>query len=136
MKYLRTMLIGLVIIGLNFTVAQAADDDTVYELRTYTANEGRLDDLNANFRDRAIELFSKHGIESIGYWLPVDKDNTLIYIVRHKSMAAAKQNWKNFIDDPDWKAIAEEINRNGAILAAAPESVYMTATDYSLNMLK
>ncbi len=136
MKYLRAMFVGLIIMGLNFTAAQAADDETVYELRTYTTNEGKLDDLNARFRDHTIGLFDKHGMESIGYWLPVDKDNTLIYVIRHKSMDAAKQNWQNFGNDPDWKVVAEETNRNGAILAVAPESVYMTATDYSLNMLK
>jgi hypothetical protein len=75
-------------------------------------------------------------MESIGYWVPVDKDNTLIYIIRHKSMIVAKQNWQNFIDDPDWKIVAEETNRNVAILAISPESIFMKSTNYSLSMLK
>ena len=38
----------------------------VYELRTYTTNEGKLDNLHARFRDHTVGLFKKHGIESVG----------------------------------------------------------------------
>lgn len=136
MLYLRAIFVSLIVMNFTTGFAQTSIDQTVYELRTYTTNDGKLDDLNARFKNHTIRLFKKHGMESIGYWMPVDKDNTLIYIIRHKSMIAAKQNWQNFIDDPDWKIVAEETNRNGAILAFSPESVFMTATDYSLSMLK
>ena len=46
----------------------------VYELRTYTTNEDKLDALNARFRDHTVRLFKKHGIESIGYWVPTDEE--------------------------------------------------------------
>ena len=54
----------------------------VYELRTYVTNPGKLDNLNARFRDHTVGLFKKHGIESVGYWVPTDGEsskNTLIY---------------------------------------------------------
>ena len=111
--------------------AANAQESSVYELRTYLTNEGKLDDLHARFRDHTMALFDKHGMEHVGYWVPRDTSNTLIYIIKHKSMDAAKQSWKNFIDDPDWKVVAEQSNRNGAILAKAPDSVFMTDTDYS-----
>ena len=136
MKYMRILIVGLLILVFNASFAQDINDQTVYELRTYTTNEGKLDDLNARFRDHTIGLFNKHGMESIGYWLPVDKTNTLIYILRHKSTEAAKQSWQNFINDPDWKIVAEETNKNGPILASSPESIFMKATDYSLDFLK
>lgn len=136
MLNLRAIFVSLIVMSFTSAFAQTSIDQTVYELRTYTTNDGKLDDLNARFKNHTIRLFKKHGMESIGYWVPVDKDNTLIYIIRHKSMIAAKQNWQNFINDPDWKIVAEETNRNGAILAISPESVFMTATDYSLSMLK
>ena len=53
----------------------------VYELRTYVTNPGKLDNLNARFRDHTVGLFKKHGIESVGYWVPTDGEsskNTLI----------------------------------------------------------
>ena len=61
----------------------------VYELRTYYAHEGKLDALHARFRDHTCALFEKHGMQNVGYWVPVDnKDNTLVYIVSHASRAA------------------------------------------------
>lgn len=136
MKYLRVLLIGLMALSFNAAFAQSGDGDTVYELRTYITNEGKLDDLHARFRDHTIGLFNKHGISSVGYWTPNDKPNTLIYVIRHNSMAAAKKSWQDFFDDPDWKAVAISSTANGPILASSPESVYMKATNYSLNMLK
>ncbi|MFP6616398.1 MAG: NIPSNAP family protein [Candidatus Hydrogenedentota bacterium] len=106
----------------------------VYELRTYTTNEGKLDNLNARFRDHTVQLFKKHGIESVGYWVPTEEaksKNTLIYVIKHKSRDAAKTSWKNFISDPAWKKVARESQVDGKILAKAPESVYMDAADYS-----
>jgi hypothetical protein len=114
------------------SVAQAE----VYELRTYTTNDGKLDNLNARFRDHTVALFDKHGMESVGYWVPTDEPksaNTLIYILRHQSREAAAESWAAFIADPEWTKVAEESQRDGRILAKAPESVFMEAADYSPN---
>ncbi len=78
----------------------------VHELRTYVTNPGKLDDLNARFRDHTVGLFKKHGIESEGYWVPSEGEaskNTLIYVIRHKNREAAKASWKAFLSDPAWK---------------------------------
>ena len=56
------------ILPLALLVAAPALFGDVYELRTYTTNPGKLDALNARFRDHTIRLFQKHGIESVGYW--------------------------------------------------------------------
>lgn len=104
----------------------------VYELRTYKAAEGKLDALNARFRDHTMRLFEKHGIESIGYWIPTDEaasKDTLIYVIKHESRDAAAASWKAFIQDPEWKKAAAESGVGR--LAGPPESVYMEATDYS-----
>ncbi len=115
-------------------VARAADG-TVYELRIYTTNEGKLPDLLTRFREHTCEIFTHHGIENIGYWVPIEKsdgaDNTLIYIIRHASRDAAKANWKAFSADPEWQKAQKASEANGKLLAKAPESIYMTPTDYS-----
>ena len=82
------------------------------------------------------ELFKKHGIESVGYWVPTDGEkakNTLIYVIKHKSRDAAKASWKAFGADPSWKKVAKESQVDGRILAKRPESTYMETTDYSPN---
>jgi hypothetical protein len=106
----------------------------VYELRTYTTEPGKLENLDARFRDHTIKLFKKHGIESVGYWVPTDAKtakNTLIYVIKHKSRDAAKASWKAFLSDPEWKKVAAESQKDGRILAKRPESVFMKSTDYT-----
>ena len=60
----------------------AVEDNRFFEMRTYYANEGKLGELQARFRDHTLELFKKHGMTNIGYWVPKKNDeNTLIYIL-------------------------------------------------------
>ena len=112
----------------------AADGGRVFELRTYTAAPGKLDALNARFRDHTIALFKKHGMEVVGFWMPVDKEagagEKLVYILAHPSRAAAEANWKAFREDPEWVKVKAESETAGT-LAAKVESVFMSATDYS-----
>jgi hypothetical protein len=108
-----------------------AADSKVYELRIYYSPEGKLDALHARFRDHTMKLFEKHGIENVGYFVPIDnKDNKLAYIIAHPSRDAAKANWKAFFDDPDWKKAAAESEKNGKIVAKV-ENYFMELTDYS-----
>ena len=106
----------------------------VYELRTYTTHDGKLDNLNARFRDHTVRLFKKHGMASVGYWVPTDgptSKTTLIYVIQHESRAAANASWKAFIADVEWKKVARESQLDGPILAKAPASIFIEATDYS-----
>jgi len=105
----------------------------VYELRTYTCYEGKLDALKARFRDHTIAIFNRHGMESIGYWVPEDparSKNTLIYILAHPSREAATQHWQEFRNDPEWKKVAAESDANGKIVEHV-DSVFMDPTDFS-----
>ena len=116
----------------SFMMCTSSSLADVYELRIYTARESKLEALNARFRDHTIRLFKKHGIESLGYWVPTDAEkgkNTLIYVIKHRSRDAAKASWKSFLADPQWKKAARESGVGS--LATRPESVYMEATDYS-----
>ena len=64
MKRFTTLLVTCLLGQLSF--------GAVYELRTYVTNPGKLDNLNARFRDHTLGLFNKHGIKSVGYWVPTD----------------------------------------------------------------
>jgi hypothetical protein len=102
----------------------------VFEMRTYYANPGKIEDLHKRFRDHTVAIFKKHGMESVGYWVPNDKPDVLLYILAHKSKEAADASWKAFRDDPEWKKVAAESEANGKLVAKV-ESVWLSATDYS-----
>jgi NIPSNAP protein len=105
----------------------------VYELRTYTAPEGKLENLHARFRNHTIRIFNSHGMKSVAYFAPQDaplSQNTLIYLLEHPSREEAKKHWAEFSADPEWKKVSEESQKDGRIVSKV-ESVFMTPTDYS-----
>jgi len=116
-------------------MAAAAEDSRAFELRTYVTNEGKLPDLLTRFRDHTCSLFERHGMDNIGYWIPMSPEdgsaNTLIYLIAHQSREAAQANWKAFQADPEWKKVRAESEANGKILAKAPESIFLSITDFS-----
>jgi NIPSNAP protein len=106
----------------------------VFEMRTYTASPGKLDALNARFRDHTIAIFKKYGMEVVGFWEPLDKDagagERLIYMLAHSSRAAAEVSWKAFHDDPEWVKVKADSEKGGP-LTTKIESVFLAGTDYS-----
>lgn len=105
----------------------------VYEMRTYTSTEGKFEAVNARFRDHTVRLFAKHGMKSVGYWVPSEgptAGNTLIYILEHESRDAAKASWAAFGADPEWQKVRAESEAQGRIVAKV-DRVFLTATDYS-----
>ena len=136
-KFIKTSAVSLIslIIGLGAGIffSTSAQDQKVFELRTYTATPGNQDNLHARFRDHTTRIFRKHGMEVIGYWSPTseeEREDTLVYLLGHDSQEAANASWQAFIADPEWERVAEESNRNGQILGGI-ERKYMVATDYS-----
>ena len=114
-------------------VARAQTVTRVFELRTYTTPEGKLDALEARFRDHTMPLFERHGITNIGYWTPQDapnSSNTLVYIIAHDSREAAETSWQNFRDDPEWQRVSRETQLDGRIVNNV-ESAFLDPTDYS-----
>lgn len=115
------------------TTAEDSMPNRVFEMRTYIAQEGKLDALHARFRDHTTKLFEKHGMTNIGYWTPTDGPeaaNTLVYILAYPNREAREQAWQAFLDDPEWKSAKEESERNGPLVAKVI-SQFLTPTDYS-----
>jgi hypothetical protein len=114
-------------------IAHAQASKHVYELRTYTAPDGKLGDLHSRFRDHTIRIFNKHGMKSVIYLSPQDAPdsaNTLIYLLEHPSREAAKKAWADFQADPEWVKVAADSQVNGRIVSKVV-SVFADPTDYS-----
>ena len=111
-----------------------AKDSRCFELRTYYATPGKLEELHARFRNHTLKLFKKHGMEVVGFWGPTDKErgseNTLVYILAFASRDARDKAWRDFRGDPEWQAALKESEKNGK-LTEKVDSVMMMATDYS-----
>lgn len=111
--------------------AQAAQ--RVFELRTYTAPPGKLENLHARFRNHTLRIFARHGMTNIGYWRPQDdplKQDTLIYLLGHSSREAAAASWKAFQSDPEWQKVSADSQVDGRIVSGV-QSVFLDAADYS-----
>jgi len=108
-----------------------AAEPRVYEMRTYYAAPGKIDALNARFRDHTVGLFQKHGIHSLGYWMPLENPSgQLTYVLVYPSREAREVSWKNFSADPAWQAAAAESEKDGKLVVRS-EQVFMTAADFS-----
>ncbi len=135
----RTILAGVMLCVVGSLAHRATgsepEEGPVYELRIYTCEPGKLSALNERFRDYTMKIFARHGIENVAYWIPTQEpaaSTTLIYLLRHKSRAAANKSWAEFRDDPQWQQIAKQWEEQyGKILAKAPEATYLMPADYS-----
>lgn len=106
---------------------------TVYELRVYHTFDGKLDDLLRRFREHTMQLFEKHGIKNVAYWIPTDdplKGKTLFYIISHPSREAATANWQSFRDDPEWISVRDKSEANGKLVEKV-DSTFLILTDFS-----
>lgn len=127
-----TFALGIaVMLGMFMPRPSTAASSHVYELRTYHANPGKLPDLEARFRNHTIEIFNRHHMKSIGYWVPQDnKDYVLIYVLEHPSKEEAVKNWTEFRADPEWQKVSKESEANGKLVDHV-DSVFMDPTDFS-----
>jgi uncharacterized protein YbaA (DUF1428 family) len=127
-----TSFLTLAILAAGVSIGAAAEpDNRVYELRIYYAAEGKLDALHARFRDHTVKLFAKHGIENIGYWVPIENpESQLIYFLAYPSREARDASWKAFMADPDWQKAYKASEVDGKLVAKV-ETKFFQATVYS-----
>src|SRR5271169_4145476 len=113
--------------------APATAQTRVFELRTYTAAEGKLPELAARFRDHTTRIFKKHNMEVVGYWIPEDPEkskNTFVYILAFPSREAADKSWADFQADPEWKKVAAESEANGKLVLKV-DRMFLDPTSFS-----
>jgi hypothetical protein len=126
---LLAALAALLVAGCSTLPAQK--DTRCYEMRIYYAAEGKLDALNARFRNHTCKLFEKHGMVNIGYWTPLtNTENKLVYLLAYPSRESREASWKAFMADPAWQAAYKASEVNGKLVAKA-ESIFLEATDFS-----
>ena len=119
-------------VGAGEAAAQVTGE-TVYELRIYHLNEGKQALIEERFKSKEVAIFERLGMHSVGYWSATDAPlagQTLIYMMRHKSRAAATESWAQFGKDPEWIALKAETEKDGAFVKLH-ESTFLKLTDFS-----
>ena len=112
--------------------ASGGPDSHMYELRIYSVNPGKAEALHNRFRTATLRLFKRHGVNSMGYWMPTDTaDQRLHFLLRYPDRAAREASWKAFLADPVWQAAYKASEAADPILAKPPENFYLQTTDYS-----
>lgn len=104
-----------------------------FELRAYTANEGKMEALHRRFRDHTNRLLARHGVEVLGHWTVVSGEGagrTLIFLLAYPSPEAREASWKAFLEDPEWKRAKAESEKDGVLVGKVVQT-FMIPTDYS-----
>ena len=134
MKKLTLMLLAIILLLPNLTMAQ---DSRYFEMRTYTAHEGKRPDLIKRFQDHTLKLFEKNGIENIAYFIPtVDTNNSLTFIIAYPNKESRDVLWNKFINDPEWQAVAKASEANGKLVAKVDQVFMENAPDLTPEFIR
>jgi hypothetical protein len=125
---------GGVLVGRGSPLAAQAKN-RIFEIRTYTANEGKLDALVKRMRDKEAKIFEKNGMKGIGFFVAAEapkSENTYVYILAHESREAARASWAKFGNDPEWKELRQSSEAAGPILVqGGVQSIFVNPLDFS-----
>lgn len=105
----------------------------IFELRTYYAEPGKMQDLIQRFQNHTLGFFKKHGMTLEGFWLPSDpaeSNQRLIYLLSYADRGAALASWSAFRQDPDWLAARTASEVNGPIVSRI-ESLFLDPVAFS-----
>jgi NIPSNAP len=108
-----------------------------FELRTYTANPGKLENVHDRFRNHTTGIFSRIGMTNFLYWRPVADQpamtDKMVYLMAYPTPAARTTMWQSFAADPEWVKVRDESEKAGPLLKSpgGVVSVQLTPTDYS-----
>lgn len=112
-------------------VETVVQEPTSFELRTYYAAEGKLDELLARFENHIMPIFEKYGMVNVAYWVPTpNNDNQLIYLLGYENRDARTTAWGKFREDPDWLKARAASEVNGSLVDSV-KNVFLNYTDYS-----
>lgn len=91
----------------------------IFQLRTYYCFPGKIENIQARFRDHTRALFAKQGLKNYPYWVTVEKDGSqpkLVYLLGHSDQAAFDAAFERFRTDPDWIKARDASEASGKIV--------------------
>jgi hypothetical protein len=115
MKNLLTFLVAMLIsVGL---FAQQGIKSKYFEMRTYTAAEGKMPDLIARFQNHTLKIFKKNGIENVAYFISEENpEKTLTFIIGYPDQASRDVLWNKFANSEKWQTVFKASEANGPLV--------------------
>jgi len=108
-----------------------ADNDRVFELRVYHAVPGKIQALQARFRDTTAKLLAQHHLHVVGYWVGEDAPgaDNFYWLVAHSSREDAKKNYDALRGDPAFLETVKAEQQEK--LVEKIDSTFMRPADFS-----
>lgn len=105
----------------------------IFQMRTYHCFPGKIENIQARFRDHTRDLFAKQGLKNYPYFLTVEKDGAqpkLIYFLGHDNKDAFNAAFDAFRVDPDWLKVRDASEESGKIVEKV-DAVLFKSLPYS-----
>ena len=85
----------------------------LYELRTYEATPGNVENVHKRFGDHTVGFFKKYGIGMFGFWeeevspahLVLGHGGSMTYMLSFEDAADREKKWAAFRADPEWTKV-------------------------------
>ncbi len=105
-----------------------------FDLRVYSVLPGKLDAFRNRWRDRAVPIYERHGLHSIGWWVAETRDaeghDQFICLLAGASIEAIQKSIAAFHQDAEWRRVENETEQDGK-LRGNVTAYKLLATDFS-----
>lgn len=131
MRYVSVLSMVCALAGLAAGDAKAQADEKCYELRIYTAPEGKLEALHRRFQKYSRRIFARYDMDRVGFWIPIENpENRFYYVLSYPDCQARDSSWARFFRDPEWAHVIDVTEADGS-LTTNVEEIFMHAADFS-----
>ena len=112
----------------------ASKTPRAFDLRIYSVLPGKLDAFRNRWRDFAVPIYKRHGLQSVGWWVAEQKDadgnDQFICLLAGESNPAIQSSVDEFHKDAEWQRVEKETERDGK-LRSGVTAYKLTPTDFS-----
>lgn len=90
----------------------------IFELRHYTAVDGKGEALRQRFTEHAFAAFAAVDFVLRDFWQETERSGHFWYILEWSDVAARQQGWQRLREDPAWRAIKVASEADGPLIAS------------------
>ena len=112
----------------------ASKTPRAFDLRIYSVLPGKLEAFRNRWRDVAVPIYERHGLQSIGWWVAEKKDadghDQFVCLLAGENIPAIQKSIAAFHQDADWQRVEKETEKDGK-LRSGVTAYKLIPTDFS-----